>query len=270
MDEVFDPVAAAAFGLAQGQITIMIHCGSRGFGHQVCDDSLPLMSKAAAKYRIELPDRQLAYAPISSPEGQRYLGAMQAAVNYAFANRQVIAHAARKTFLDVFGGGKGSALRTVYEVAHNIAKFEHHLVDGQEKRLCVHRKGATRAFPAGHPDVPKEYREVGQPVLVPGDMGTCSYVLVGTEKAMRETFGSTCHGAGRAMSRHAALRQAEGRDIVAELAAQDVLLRARSPRSIGEEMPEAYKDVSAVVDACVLSGIARRVVRLRPVACMKG
>lgn len=270
VDEVFDPVAAAAFGLALGQITIMIHCGSRGFGHQVCDDSLPLMSKAAAKYRIELPDRQLGCAPISSPEGQRYLGAMQAAVNYAFANRQVIAHAARKTFLDVFGGGKGSALRTVYEVAHNIAKFENHLVDGQEKRLCVHRKGATRAFPAGHPDVPKEYREVGQPVLVPGDMGTCSYVLVGTEKAMRETFGSTCHGAGRAMSRHAALRQAEGRDIVAELAAQDVLLRARSPRSIGEEMPEAYKDVSAVVDACVLSGIARRVVRLRPVACMKG
>jgi tRNA-splicing ligase RtcB len=269
VDEVFDPEVAAAFGLAKGQLTVMIHCGSRGLGHQVCDDSLPLMSKAASTYRIDLPDRQLACAPIMSDEGQQYLGAMQAAVNYAFANRQVIAHLVRKTFQNVFGGA-GNSLRTVYEVAHNIAKLETHLVDGVEKRLCVHRKGATRAFGPNHPDVPKAYRAVGQPVLVPGDMGTCSYVLVGTDKAMTDTFGSACHGAGRAMSRHKALRKAQGRDIAAEMAEDGILLRARSNRTVGEEMSEAYKDVSTVVDACELSGIARKVVRLRPVACIKG
>jgi len=270
VDEVFDAEAAAAFGLAKGQLTVMIHCGSRGFGHQVCDDALPLMGKAASKYRIELPDRQLACAPIQSPEGQTYLGAMQAAVNYAFANRQVIAHLMRKSFKKVFGGGRNSDLRTVYEVAHNIAKFENHLVDGVEKRVCVHRKGATRAFGPNHPDVPKAYRAVGQPVLVPGDMGTCSYVLAGTDEAMRQTFGSCCHGAGRAMSRHKAQRKAKGRDIAAEMAEDGILLRARSNRTIGEEMSEAYKDVSQVVDACELSGIARKIVRLRPLACMKG
>jgi tRNA-splicing ligase RtcB len=270
VDEVFDAEAAAAFGLAKGQLTVMIHCGSRGFGHQVCDDALPMMGKAAAKYGISLPDRQLACAPVQSPEGQAYLGAMQAAVNYAFANRQVIAHLVRKTFQKVFGGGRDSDLRTVYEVAHNIAKFETHLVDGVEKRLCVHRKGATRAFGPNHPDVLRMYRPVGQPVLVPGDMGTCSYVLVGTDKAMTDTFGSSCHGAGRAMSRSKALRLAKGRDIAAEMAEDGILLRARSNRTVGEEMSEAYKDVSEVVDACELSGIARKVVRLRPVACMKG
>jgi tRNA-splicing ligase RtcB len=194
---------------------------------------------------------------------------MQAAVNYAFANRQVIAHLVRKTFQKIFGGA-GNSLRTVYEVAHNIAKLETHLVDGVEKRLCVHRKGATRAFAPGHPDVPKAYRAVGQPVLVPGDMGTCSYVLVGTDKAMTDTFGSACHGAGRAMSRSKAKRKAQGRDIAAEMAEDGILLRARSERTVGEEMSEAYKDVSDVVDACELSGIARKVVRLRPVACIKG
>jgi tRNA-splicing ligase RtcB len=270
VEDVFDETAALAFGLAKDRLTVMIHCGSRGFGHQVCDDALGDMGRAAARYGIELPDRQLACAPVDSPEGQRYLGAMRAAVNYAFANRQMIAHLVRKAVARIFGDTEAGNLRTLYEVAHNIAKIETHRVNGQDRRLCVHRKGATRAFGPGHDDVPERYRHIGQPVLIPGDMGTCSYVLAGTEKAMQETFGSACHGAGRAMSRHQALKAARGRNLFKELAQNGVLLKARSKRTVGEEMPEAYKNVSDVVDACHRAGIATKVARLRPLACVKG
>jgi tRNA-splicing ligase RtcB len=269
--DVYDEEAARAFGLARMQATVMVHCGSRGFGHQVCDDSLGLMGKAAAKYHISLPDRQLACAPVRSAEGKRYLGAMRAAVNYAFANRQVISHQVREVFGRVFGRpGSGSLLRTVYEVAHNIAKLEKHEVDGRVREVCVHRKGATRAFAPGHPDVPEAYRAVGQPVLIPGDMGRCSYVLAGTETAMRETFGSACHGAGRAMSRHKAVKAASGRDVVRELAQKGIVVQVRSRRTVAEEMSDAYKDVSDVVNACAQAGIARKVARIVPLGCIKG
>lgn len=270
VDEVYDAPAAQAFGLAPGQVTLTIHCGSRGFGHQVCDDYLALMQKAARQYHIELPDAQLACAPLASPEARRYLGAMNAAINYAFANRQVIAHLARHVFRASFRGSAAAELRTVYEVAHNIAKFETHAVGSRPRRLCVHRKGATRAFAPGHPEVPAAYRAVGQPVLIPGDMGTCSYVLAGTAKAMQDTFGSACHGAGRAMSRHQAIRAAQGRNIVQELARDGIVLKARSKGTVAEEMPEAYKDVCQVVEVCHRAGIARKVVRIRPLGVMKG
>jgi len=268
VSEVYDAATARAFGLVPDQVTVMVHSGSRGFGHQICDDYLSTMGRTAAKYGIKLPDRQLACVPLSSPEGRRYLGAMRAAVNYAFANRQVLAHLVRGVFAEVLG--PRAALRTVYEVAHNIARFETHIVGGCSRRLCVHRKGATRAFAPGHPAVPAAYRHVGQPVLVPGDMGRCSYVLVGTEKAMQATFGSACHGAGRVLSRRQATQAARGRDIVQELARDGVTLRARSGRTVGEEMPDAYKDVTAVVDACAAAGIARKVAQLRPLGCVKG
>ncbi len=270
VDEIFDPAAAQAYGLAPERIVLMIHCGSRGFGHQVCDDSLGTLRRAARKYGLPLPDPQLACAPLGSPEAERYLGAMRAAVNYAFANRQVIAHLAAKVFLRVFGNSPDARLRTVYEVAHNIAKMETHVVDGTARTLCVHRKGATRAFGPGRLEVPAAYRAVGQPVLIPGDMGTCSYVLVGTATAMSDTFGSACHGAGRAMSRRRALKAAQGRDLFEEMRARGVRLRARSKRTIGEEMPAAYKDVSEVVEACHRAGIARKVARLRPLGVIKG
>lgn len=269
--EIYDEPAATAFGLSTGQMTVLIHCGSRGFGHQVCEDSLAAMDRATRKYGIELQDRQLACAPVKSPEGQAYLGAMKCAVNYAFANRQAIAQRVR----DALGRAlrmseKDLCLRTVYEVAHNIAKIETHAVDRKPAKVCVHRKGATRAFPAGHPDVPPEYRAVGQPVLVPGDMGRCSYVLVGTAKSMKDTFGSACHGAGRLMSRHQAIRKAQGRNIIAELQKRGIAIMAHDRRTIAEEMPEAYKNVSDVVDACEMAGIARRVAKLQPLGCIKG
>jgi tRNA-splicing ligase RtcB len=270
VSEVFDVEAARVMGLDRDRVTVTIHCGSRGFGHQICDDFLTTMDRAARKHHIELPDRQLACAPVRSPEGQAYLGAMRCAVNYAFANRQAIAHRVREIFAAALGSRGEQALRTVYEVAHNIAKLETHEVGGRSVRLCVHRKGATRAFAAGAPDVPADYRSVGQPVLVPGDMGRCSYVLVGTERGMREAFGSACHGAGRAMSRQSALRQGKGRDIVRELAESGVRLRAKSRQTIAEEMPDAYKDVTEVVDACVSAGIARKVVQIKPLGCVKG
>ena len=271
VDEVYDDTAAEAFGLFRDQATIMIHCGSRGFGHQVCDDSLYAMGGATRKYGIELPDRQLSCAPVRSPEGQAYLGAMRCAVNYAFANRQVIAHHVRKAFASAMGTGPGALqLRTVYEVAHNIAKIEVHEVAGRKRELCVHRKGATRAFAGSREEVPADYRVVGQPVLVPGDMGRYSYVLVGTEKAMATTFGSACHGAGRRMSRKRAVREAKGRDIIRELADRGILVRSRDRRTVCEEMPEAYKNVSDVVDACVVAGISRKVARIRPLGCIKG
>jgi tRNA-splicing ligase RtcB len=269
--EVYDAEGARAFGLERDAVTVSIHCGSRGFGHQVCDDSLAAMDRAARKYGIALPDRQLACAPVRSPEGQMYLKAMRCAVNYAFANRQAIAHLVREAMAGAMGVPvAGLRLRTVYEIAHNIAKVETHVVGGIERQLCVHRKGATRAFGPGHPLVPAAYRAVGQPVLVPGDMGRCSYVLVGTEKAMSDTFGSACHGAGRLMSRQQAIRNSQGRNLFRELAEGGVVVRARDRRTIGEEMPEAYKDVSQVVEACVAAGIARKVALLKPMGCMKG
>ncbi len=270
VDEIYDETAARAFGLALEQVTLMVHCGSRGFGHQVCDDYLGVMQRASRQYGIALPDAQLACAPLTSSEARRYLGAMNAAINYAFANRQVIAHLARQAFEGVFRDSRAAALRTVYEVAHNIAKFETHRIDGRDRRLCVHRKGATRAFGPGQAEVTAAYRDVGQPVLIPGDMGTCSYVLAGTAKAMAETFGSACHGAGRCMSRSQAIKQARGRDVARELERSGIVLRARSRETVAEEMPEAYKDVSEVVDACDRAGIARRVARLRPLAVIKG
>ena len=269
--EIYHQDAAEALGLSLDQITLIIHSGSRGYGYQICDDYLALMDQAMKRYGIELPDRQLACAPIDSPEGQRYLGAMRCAINYAFANRQVMAHGARKAFEEALGlSSEEIGLRTVYEVAHNIAKFEEHDVDGVRRKVCVHRKGATRAFGPGHPDVPPRYRTVGQPVLIPGDMGRYSYVLVGTEQSMKETFGSTCHGAGRALSRRKAKKAAADRNIYRELADKGIIVKSESSRTLMEEIPEAYKDVRNVVDACQGAGISRIVAQLRPIGCIKG
>lgn len=271
VDEVFDAAAAQVLGLSLNQVTVIIHCGSRGFGYQVCDDYLGVMDRAVKKYGIELPDRQLACAPIDSAEGQAYLGAMHCAVNYAFANRQVIAHHARGAFANALRLTlQDVGLRTVYEVAHNIAKFEYHTVDGGARKLCVHRKGATRAFAPGCHEVPSLYQPIGQPVLIPGDMGRYSYVLTGTARAMLDTFGSTCHGAGRAMSRVKAAKAARGRDIIRELAERGIVVRGQSRRTVDEEISEAYKDVANVVDACAIAGIANKVARLRPIGCIKG
>ncbi len=272
VDEIHDAEAAEAMGLRLGQVTILIHSGSRGFGHQVCEDSLHEMLAASRKYGINLPDKQLCCAPLSSPEGRRYFAAMAAAVNFAFANRQLLATRVREAFGAVLGSERAASIETVYEVAHNIAKWEAHESPGAKKphRLCVHRKGATRAFGPGHPDVPARYRAVGQPVLIPGDMGRCSYVLAGQEGAMRATFGSACHGAGRVMSRHAALKAARGRRLVDEMRQRGVVVMASSHGTIAEEMPEAYKDVSEVVDAVHVAGLARRVVRLQPLGVIKG
>jgi len=271
VDEVYDDDAADALGLEAGRVTVTVHTGSRGFGYQICDESLKGMQKAAARYGISLPDRQLCCAPVESPEGQRYLSAMAAAANYAFANRQVIDHFVREVFERVLSmGPKDHGLSLVYDVAHNIARLEEHEVDGELRRLCVHRKGATRAFPPGHPDVPVDYLEVGQPVLIPGDMGRYSFVLVGTEGGWSSTFGSTCHGAGRVLSRGKAKKAGRGRSIAAELAAQGIFVRAVGRATLAEEMPEAYKDVADVVETVEGAGIGRKVARLRPVAVVKG
>ncbi len=269
--EVFDKDAAAAFGLVRGNVTVMIHSGSRGLGHQVCDSSLHRMLRASAKYHIDLPDRQLCAAPLSSPEAADYFAAMGCAINFAFANRQVMTHFARTAIAEHLGGPAQSlGLSTVYDVCHNIAKWETHEVDGEKRRLCVHRKGATRAFGPGHEAVPKRYRHIGQPVLVPGDMGRYSYVLAGTERAMKETFGSSCHGAGRRLSRVKAKRKAQGRPLFEELEAKGVYVRADSRRTVAEEMPEAYKDVANVVDVMHDAGIATKVAKLVPLAVVNG
>jgi len=272
LEKVYDSAAAGIMGLHEpGQVTVMIHCGSRGFGHQVCDDALDVMQQAVRKYGIDLPDRQLACAPVASPEGQRYFTHMAAAANYAWANRQAIMHHVRGVFEEVFGQSwQRLGLRLVWDVAHNIAKFEEHPVKGQSRRLCVHRKGATRAFGPGHPDLPEAYRDLGQPVIVPGDMGTGSFVMLGTETAMRETWGSTCHGAGRQMSRKAAKRIKHGAEVAQELSQRGILVKAADKRTLAEEMPEAYKDVDRVVGVCHGAGISRKVARLRPLAVMKG
>ncbi len=271
VDRVADAAVAAAFGLALGQVCVLIHSGSRGLGYQVCDDALRALRGVPARYGIELPDRQLACAPLDSEEGQAYLGSMRAAANYAFCNRQLIAQQVREVFERVFERPwQRLGLELVYDVAHNIAKLESHQVDGVEKLLCVHRKGATRAFPAGHAEVPDAYRAVGQPVMVPGDMGRASWVLVGGPEAMARSFGSSCHGAGRALSRKAALKAAKGRDVRAELAARGVIARASSRRGLDEEQPDAYKDVDRVVDVVHRAGLSTRVARLRPLGVIKG
>lgn len=271
VDEVYDEHAAKALGLFLDQVTIIIHTGSRGLGHQVCDDYIKILMKSTQKYGIELPDRQLCCAPIASEEGRQYLAAMAGAANYAFANRQIIFHWVRETFERVFQmSSERLGLRLIYDVCHNIAKIETHRVDGKERKLCVHRKGATRAFPPHHPDTPVAYKDVGQPVLIPGDMGRYSYVLVGTEQAMAETFGSTCHGAGRVMSRKQAMRVSKGRAIIRELEDQGITVRSAGKATVREEIPEAYKDVSQVVEVVSGAGISKKVVRLRPMGVIKG
>jgi tRNA-splicing ligase RtcB len=269
--EIYDRQAAAALGLFDDQVTVTLHSGSRGLGHQVCSDHLKLMVEAAGRYGIELPDRQLCCAPLRSPEGRRYLGAMAAAANFAFANRQVMTHWVRQSFAEVLRAGpKEIGLDVVYDVCHNIAKFEEFEVAGARRRLCVHRKGATRAYPPGHPHTPAPYREVGQPVLIPGDMGRYSYVLVGTQRAYAETFGSTCHGAGRRLSRRQAKRQARGRRLLEEMERHGVVVMAAGMATVAEEMPEAYKDVAEVVDVVAGAGISRKVAQLRPIGVIKG
>ena len=268
VDEVFDEEAAKAFGLFEGQAVVMMHTGSRGCGHQVCQDHLDCVLRASKREGIDLPDKQLAAAPLDTKEAQEYLGAMSSAANFAWANRSLISYATRRAFSNVFGGdGKSLGMDTVYDVSHNIAKIEKH--SGED--LCVHRKGATRAFGPGSLDIPSKYRSFGQPVIVPGDMGTSSYVLSGTSGAMAKTFGSTCHGAGRAMGRKAAFKKFDSKDLVKRLWEKDrIYVRARSPRVVSEEAPGAYKNVSDVVDVCHASGIANKVVRLKPMGVVKG
>ena len=269
--EIADAEAARVLGLAADGITISIHTGSRGLGYQVCDDFLQVMQKASRKHGIELPDPQLACAPLDSDEGRRYLGAMSAAANFAVGNRQMITHQVRRAFEETLGRPPGDlGIEVIYDVCHNIAKFETHTIDGRERRLCVHRKGATRAFPPGHPSVPAAYQETGQPVLIPGDMGRASWVLTGAQGALDETFGSSCHGAGRRLSRHAAKKAARGRSIVREMEERGVVVRADGYDTLAEEIPEAYKDVSEVVDVVHRAGLSRRVARLAPIGVIKG
>ena len=269
--EIFDERIAREMGLWKDQVTVFVHTGSRGLGHQVCDDYIRIMMDAARKYEIHLPDPQLCCAPVSSEEGERYLRAMAGAANFAFTNRQMISHWVRETFEGVFQRGpRDLKLELIYDVCHNIAKIETHTVQGQRKRVCVHRKGATRAFPPGHPEVPKRYQAIGQPVLIPGDMGRCSYVLAGTGKAMEETFGSTCHGAGRLMSRHQAVKAAKGRSIAREMEDRGIFVRGASRGTLVEEIPEAYKDVNDVVNVVHQAGISKKVAKLVPMGVIKG
>jgi tRNA-splicing ligase RtcB len=270
--EVFDERVARVFGIdGVGQITVMVHTGSRGLGHQTCDDSLEEMQDAVREYGISLVDRQLACAPVDSPQGRRYFAAMACAANYAWANRQCITHWVRAAFEQVLGQSERAlGLDVVYDVAHNIAKFETHEVKGKPRRLCVHRKGATRAFGPGCPEVPEVYREVGQPVIVPGDMGRNSYLLVGTEEGMQQTWGSTCHGAGRRLSRTAALKLQHSQAVIAKLKRAGIYIRSAGKKTVAEEAPEAYKDVNQVVRVCDGAGISRLVAKMRPLGVMKG
>ena len=271
VEEIYSAPAAAALGISPDQLVLLIHTGSRGLGYQVCEDSLKVMSKAMVKYGISLPDRQLACAPIASPEGQHYLASMATAANYAWVNRQVIMSQAEKAFmkaLDVSPKDLGFSL--VYDVCHNIAKFEEHAVNGAKRRLCVHRKGATRAFAPGHAQVPAAYRDIGQPVIIPGDMGRYSYLLVGTQTAMEKTFGSTCHGAGRVMSRSQSKKHSHNINIDQEMARRGVVARYQGRGTMAEEMPHAYKDVADVVETMDSAGVSKRVARFRPVGVIKG
>lgn len=269
--DIYDEEAAKVFGLQPGQAVVMIHSGSRGLGYQVCDDNLDRMVKAMPRYGIHLPDQQLSSVPVRSPEGKQYLAAMAAAANYAWTNRQLITHWVRESFEQVLGRSAGEmGMRQIYDVAHNIAKFETHRVDGQERPVLVHRKGATRAFGPGEPEVPESYREVGQPVIIPGDMGTASYLLAGTRQAMEQSFGSTCHGAGRVMSRHAAVRAGKGRRMVEEMSRMGVIVRSRDSKTLLEEAPEAYKNIDQVVQVVHGAGLSRKVARMKPLGVIKG
>ena len=270
--EIFDSRISSIMGITQvGQILVLIHTGSRGFGHQVCTDYLRVMERAVSRYGIKLPDRQLACAPVESPEGQDYLAAMACAANYAWANRQCIAHWVRESFSRVLGKSPEElGMKQIYDVAHNIAKIEEHAVDGRKSKVCVHRKGATRAFPAGHKDIPRRYKDVGQPVLLPGDMGRCSFVAVGTQEAMDETFGSTCHGAGRMLSRGAAKRRLKGSDVVRELENRGIIVKAGNIPSLAEEASQAYKDITTVMDVVHQAGISRKVAMAVPMGVIKG
>jgi tRNA-splicing ligase RtcB len=271
VDQIFDSKAAQAMGLEEGNLTVQIHCGSRGFGHQICSDYVKELQAAIRRYKIDLPDRELVCAPLDSPEGKSYLGAMRCAANYAFCNRQVLAHYARKAFEEVLAGRvKNWNLFQVYDIAHNMGKIEKHEIDGRMVEVCVHRKGATRAFGPGFKGLPPEYRSIGQPVLVPGSMGTASWVLVGTEESMKRSFGSTCHGAGRTMSRKKAKKTVWGEDLRDELQSEGIHVRAGSMAGLAEEAPQAYKDVDAVVEVVSGAGIAKKVARLVPVAVVKG
>ena len=271
VEEIYDQKIAAILGLEVNSITVVVHTGSRGFGYQVCDDYLQQMLNASHKYGIELPDRQLCCAPVNSKEGQKYFSAMACAANYAFTNRQIITHWVRETFERVLQmSPRDLQMDLVYDVAHNIAKFETYRTGGKEQKVCVHRKGATRAFPPGHPAVPQVYQSIGQPVLIPGDMGRCSYVLVGTELAMTDTFGSTCHGAGRVMSRNAAKKRAKGRAIWREMEDQGIIVKSEGRTTLAEEMSEAYKNVSDVVDVVHNAGISRKIAKLKPLGVIKG
>jgi tRNA-splicing ligase RtcB (3'-phosphate/5'-hydroxy nucleic acid ligase) len=271
VDHVFDDTAAQAMHLEKDMICVMIHSGSRGLGYQVCDDALAMLRKAPEKYGIDLPDRQLACAPAQSPEGEAYIAAMRAAANFAWCNRQLLMQQAREVFAKIIGRSwQELKMNLVYDVCHNIAKLEEHEVGGRRKQVWVHRKGATRAFPPGHPEVPAPYRHIGQPVIIPGDMGRASWVLVGQPGSMEKTFGTTCHGAGRAMSRTAAVKDAAGRRIDKELEARGVIARAPSLRGLAEEQPSAYKDVDRVVDVVHRAGLSRKVARMRPIGVIKG
>jgi tRNA-splicing ligase RtcB len=271
VEEIYDQKVADAFGIFKGQITIMVHSGSRGLGHQVCTDYIKTMQTALQKYNISVPDRQLCCAPINSQEGLDYFGAMAAAANYAWCNRQLLMHWTRDSFSKVLQASPEKlGIRLIYDVAHNIAKKEKHKVDGKEKMLCVHRKGATRSFPAGRPEIPEDYKDVGQPVLIPGDMGRYSYILVGTERSMQETWGSVCHGAGRLMSRAAATRQMSVAGLMKELEEAGVIVRAASKKGLVEEAPEAYKDVREVVNIVDQAGLARKVAKMKPLGVVKG
>lgn len=270
--EIFEPKIANIMGIGEiGQVLVLIHTGSRGFGHQVCTDHLRVMEEAVSKYGIKLPDRQLACAPIESNEGKDYLAAMACAANYAWNNRQCITHWARESFSKVFGKSpEALGMKQIYDVAHNIAKIEEHMVNGQELEVCVHRKGATRAFPPNHKDIPQRYKEIGQPVLIPGDMGRCSFIAVGTEKAMEESFGSTCHGAGRMLSRGAAKRSLRGRDVARELEGRGITVKTGDIPSLAEEASKAYKDVTEVIDVVHQAGISKKVVMATPIGVIKG
>ncbi len=271
IDQLYDQELCREFGLSLGQITVMIHSGSRGLGYQICDDYVKSMIRCLQKYNISVPDRQLACAPLNSPEGKAYLAAMKCAANYAWANRQCLMYLTRKTFEKIFGmKWQNMGMYLIYDVAHNIAKVERHLVGGKEKALCVHRKGATRAFGPGHPALPPRYKNCGQPVIIPGDMGRNSYLLVGTQKAMEETFGSTCHGAGRVKSRTAALKSIDINILLKELESKNITVKASSRETILEEAPQAYKDINEVVDVVHNAGISRRICRMKPLGVMKG
>ena len=267
VDRIYDEPIATIFDLHQGDAVVSIHCGSRGLGHQIGTEFLRLMATSAGRHGISLPDRELACAPIKSDTGQSYLGAMRSAINCALANRQIITHLTRQSFQAIF---PGSRLALLYDVSHNTCKLETHSVDGKTRRLYVHRKGATRAFGPGHPDLPATLRAAGQPVLIGGSMGTCSYILAGTTASEQRAFSSACHGAGRAMSRRQARRRWHGRQVIDELKRRGIIIRSPSMRGVAEEAPLAYKDVAEVVDAADHAGLARKVARLRPLVCIKG